>query len=136
MSSTLRAPAACAPADERALRREFQLSGFDSSDKNEQPDFPGESSRLFASNSNAHDTSNPPVIFTKRATSIVATGTEIYPHPTVTDTLDYEGELGIIVGKEGINIKMADAWKHVWGAVVINDVSSSALRDPARADDV
>lgn len=68
------------------------------------------------------------VIFTKRATSIVATGTEIYPHPEVTDTLDYEGELGIIIGKGGIGIKKEDAWKHVWGAVVINDVNS--LRFP------
>ncbi|KAM0747624.1 putative hydrolase [Meredithblackwellia eburnea MCA 4105] len=87
-----------------AHAREFQQSGFDSSDKKEQPDFP--------------------VIFTKRATSIVPTGTEIYPHPSVTETVDYEGELGIIIGKGGIGIKKADAWKHVWGATIINDVTA------------
>ncbi|KAK4052954.1 hypothetical protein OIO90_004078 [Microbotryomycetes sp. JL221] len=84
--------------------REFQRSGFDSSDKNEQPDFP--------------------VIFTKRATSIVATHTEIYPHPQVTDTLDYEGELGVIIGKAGAGIKKEDAWKHIWGVTIINDVTA------------
>lgn len=63
------------------------------------------------------------VIFTKRATSIIGPNTPIYPHPKVTDTLDYEGELGIIVGKGGIGIRKENAWDHVWGAVIINDVS-------------
>ncbi|GAA5838815.1 hypothetical protein JCM11251_006748 [Rhodosporidiobolus azoricus] len=84
--------------------REFQRSGFDSSDKNEQPDFP--------------------VIFTKRATSIIGTNAEIYPHPQVTDTLDYEGELGVIIGVSGTGIKKEDAWKHVWGVTIINDVTA------------
>jgi 2-keto-4-pentenoate hydratase/2-oxohepta-3-ene-1,7-dioic acid hydratase in catechol pathway len=87
-----------------AVHREFQQSGFDSSDKNEQPDFP--------------------VIFTKRASSIVPNHTPVYSHPAVTETLDYEGELGVIIGKGGINIKKEDAWKHVWGAVVLNDVTA------------
>ncbi|GAA5960157.1 hypothetical protein JCM8115_002530 [Rhodotorula mucilaginosa] len=84
--------------------REFQRSGYDSSDSNEQPDFP--------------------VIFTKRATSIVGSGAEIYPHPDVTSKLDYEGELAIIIGKAGINIKQSDAWQHVWGATILNDVTA------------
>lgn len=87
-----------------AYYREFQQSGFDSSDKNEQPDFP--------------------VIFTKRASSIIPHGAPVYPHPKVTETLDYEGELGVIIGKGGIGIKKEDAWKHVWGAVVLNDVTA------------
>lgn len=83
---------------------EFAKSGYDSSDKNEQPDFP--------------------VIFTKRASSIVANGTPIYPHPDVTSSLDYEGELAIIIGKGGLAIKKEDAWKHVWGACILNDVTA------------
>ncbi|GAA5876549.1 hypothetical protein JCM3774_003135 [Rhodotorula dairenensis] len=84
--------------------REFQRSGYDSSDSNEQPDFP--------------------VIFTKRATSIIGSGAEIYPHPDVTNKLDYEGELAIIIGKAGINIKQSDAWQYVWGATIVNDVTA------------
>ncbi|POY70523.1 A/B superfamily hydrolase [Rhodotorula taiwanensis] len=84
--------------------REFQKSGYDSSDVNEQPDFP--------------------VIFTKRATSIVGTGIEIFPHPNVTSKLDYEGELAVIIGKAGINIQKADAWQYVWGATILNDVTA------------
>ncbi|KAJ7075738.1 hypothetical protein B0H15DRAFT_866016 [Mycena belliarum] len=83
---------------------EFHKSGFDSSDKNEQPDFP--------------------VLFTKRATSIIPTGKPIYTHPNVTSSPDYEGELGIVIGKAGLAVPKEDAWAHVWGAVIINDVTA------------
>ncbi|CAK5262400.1 unnamed protein product [Mycena citricolor] len=89
---------------DKAHAAEFHLSGFDSSDKNEQPDFP--------------------VFFTKRATSIIACGQPIYTHPEVTSSPDYEGELGIIIGKAGLGVTKEDAWHHVWGAVIINDVTA------------
>lgn len=65
------------------------------------------------------------VIFSKRATSIIPTNHPIYPHPKVTQALDYEGELAIIIGKGGLGIKKEDAWDHVWGATIINDASGS-----------
>lgn len=71
------------------------------------------------------------MIFTKRATSIIPTGAEIYPHPNVTEALDYEGELGIIIGKGGLGIKKEDAWDHVWGATIINDVSRKPFFHPS-----
>ena len=74
--------------------KEFNQSGFDASDKKDQPEFP--------------------VFFTKRASSIVPDRHPIYMHPTVTSSPDYEGELGIIIGRGGIQIKNASAWKHVW----------------------
>lgn len=67
------------------------------------------------------------MIFTKRASSIIGTGQTIYPHSNVTNSLDYEGELGIIVGKGGIQISKENAWDHVWGAVIVNDVSCRAF---------
>lgn len=62
------------------------------------------------------------VIFTKRSTSIVGPEHPIYPHPDVTSSLDYEGELGVIIGKSGSRITRANAWDYVWGATIINDV--------------
>lgn len=116
-----------------AHAKEFQQSGFDSSDKNEQPDFPGE--RPFPHLASPSQVikltsliSGFPVIFTKRASSIVGSGSEIYPHPNVTDTLDYEGELGVIIGTSGTNISNANAWDHVWGAVVVNDVRTPRIK--------
>ncbi|BGO89865.1 hypothetical protein NBRC10512_005635 [Rhodotorula toruloides] len=84
--------------------REFQQSGWDGSSKDDIP--------------------KHPVVFTKRATSIIGTNQPIHPHPNVTTKLDYEGELAIIVGKGGRNIKKQDAWEHVWGACVLNDVTA------------
>lgn len=83
---------------------EFNTSGYDSSDKVDQP--------------------THPVIFTKRATSIIAHGEPIYPHPGFTETVDYEGEIGVIIGKGGFRIKEADAMDHVWGYTIINDVTA------------
>lgn len=84
--------------------KEFNKSGYDSSDKNDIPDFP--------------------VIFSKRASSIVAHNTPIYPHPEFTSTLDYEGELGLIIGKGGARISKQNAMDHVWGYTIINDVTA------------
>ncbi|KAE8446431.1 hypothetical protein EG329_012036 [Mollisiaceae sp. DMI_Dod_QoI] len=83
---------------------EFNSSGYDSSDKVDQP--------------------THPVIFTKRATSIIAHGEPIFPHPGFTDTIDYEGEIGVIIGKAGSKISEADAMKHVWGYTIVNDVTA------------
>ncbi|WVF66958.1 hypothetical protein IAT40_001701 [Kwoniella sp. CBS 6097] len=83
---------------------EFHKSGYDSSDTKAQPEFP--------------------VFFTKRASSIIGNGASIYPHPEVTQALDYEGELAIIIGRGGIGIRKEDAWNHVWGATIVNDVTA------------
>lgn len=65
-----------------------------------------------------------PVIFTKRATSIIASGEPIFAHPGFTESLDYEGEIGVIVGKAGFKIAEADAMSHVWGYTIINDMTA------------
>ncbi|KIR57507.1 hypothetical protein I314_06646 [Cryptococcus bacillisporus CA1873] len=64
----------------------------------------------------------------KRWTSIIGTNQEIYPHPKITQTLDYEGELGIIIRKAGIQISREHAWDYVWGATIINDVTARERR--------
>jgi 2-keto-4-pentenoate hydratase/2-oxohepta-3-ene-1,7-dioic acid hydratase in catechol pathway len=83
---------------------EFNSSGYDSSDKKDQP--------------------THPVIFTKRATSIIAHGEQIYPHPGFTETIDYEGEIGVIIGKSGFKVEEADAMEYVWGYTIINDMTA------------
>jgi len=65
-----------------------------------------------------------PEIFTKRSTSIIASGEPIYPHPGFTEKIDYEGEIGVIIGKPGFRIQERDAMKHVWGYTIINDVTA------------
>lgn len=65
-----------------------------------------------------------PVVFTKRSTSIIAHNSEILLHTGFTSTLDYEGEIGVIIGKGGFRISSADADAHVWGYTIINDVTA------------
>lgn len=84
--------------------KEFNKSGYDSSDKVDQP--------------------THPVIFTKRYTSIIASGQEILPQPQFTQTLDYEGEIGVIIGKSGYRIAEENAEEYVWGYTIINDVTA------------
>lgn len=84
--------------------KEFNASGYDSSDKVDMP--------------------THPVVFTKRSTSIVAHGEDILLHEGFTETLDYEGEIGVIIGKTGFNITEAEADDYVWGFTIINDVTA------------
>ena len=41
----------------------------------------------------------------------------------ISTSLDWEVELGVVIGPGGKNISQADAMRHVWGYTVINDVS-------------
>ena len=69
---------------------------------------------------------NGPAHFIKLPQTIIGSGAEVpYPHG-VSDKLDYEGELAFVIGKPGRHIAAADAWDHVAGYTVINDM---ALRD-------
>ncbi|KRR11275.1 5-carboxymethyl-2-hydroxymuconate isomerase [Bradyrhizobium jicamae] len=43
--------------------------------------------------------------------------------PKVSDHLDWEGEMAVVIGKAGRHISQADAWSHVAGYSIFNDVS-------------
>jgi 2-keto-4-pentenoate hydratase/2-oxohepta-3-ene-1,7-dioic acid hydratase in catechol pathway len=43
--------------------------------------------------------------------------------PKVSDNLDWEGELAVVIGKGGRHITQADAWRHIAGYSIYNDVS-------------
>jgi len=65
-----------------------------------------------------------PVIFTKKSTSIIASGAHILPLSYFTKTLDYEGKIGVIIGTTGHSISEQDAMNHVWGYTIINDITA------------
>jgi 2-keto-4-pentenoate hydratase/2-oxohepta-3-ene-1,7-dioic acid hydratase in catechol pathway len=64
-----------------------------------------------------------PVLFSKAPTAINGPYDVIPFHDNVSSQLDWEVELGVIIGKGGINIKEADAMGHVFGYTIINDVT-------------
>jgi 2-keto-4-pentenoate hydratase/2-oxohepta-3-ene-1,7-dioic acid hydratase in catechol pathway len=71
----------------------------------------------------------PPTFFTKAITSIAGPNDEIRIDPAVSDKIDWEVELGVVVGKGGVNIQRADALDHVFGYTVINDVSARDIQN-------
>jgi 2-keto-4-pentenoate hydratase/2-oxohepta-3-ene-1,7-dioic acid hydratase in catechol pathway len=65
-----------------------------------------------------------PAIFTKPGSCVVGPGATVQTHPSVTSAVDYEGELAVVVGRQGRDIHRAEAMSHVWGYTIVNDVTA------------
>ncbi|MCU1666395.1 MAG: Ureidoglycolate lyase [Pseudonocardia sp.] len=63
-----------------------------------------------------------PIMFSKATTAVTGPGALVDPGPTTE--LDYEGELTVIIGTGGRGISREDAYRHVWGYTIINDVTA------------
>lgn len=91
--------------------REFTRSGFDSSASSVADAIPA-----------------APIIFTKVPECVVANGADIRYPAGVSDSLDYEAELGLVIGRGGRGISKAEAYSHVCGYTIINDVTARDLQ--------
>jgi len=65
-----------------------------------------------------------PIVFTKVPECVVGPHDDVQLPVGVSDQIDYEAELLVIIGTGGKNISRADAMKHVWGYSVVNDVTA------------
>ncbi len=63
-----------------------------------------------------------PTLFARFASTLIGHGAPIV-RPTVSEQLDYEGEIVAVIGKGGRHIAAADALEHVVGWSLFNDVS-------------
>jgi 2-keto-4-pentenoate hydratase/2-oxohepta-3-ene-1,7-dioic acid hydratase in catechol pathway len=70
------------------------------------------------------DTQAWPIFFTKVPETVIATGVDVQLPTGISDQIDYEAELTIVIGKGGKNIRREDALKHVFGYTIINDVTA------------
>jgi 2-keto-4-pentenoate hydratase/2-oxohepta-3-ene-1,7-dioic acid hydratase in catechol pathway len=61
-----------------------------------------------------------PSLFVRSPSSVVGSGQPI-EQPDVSDELDYEGELVIVIGKEGRHIPREQAWSHIFGMTLCNE---------------
>ena len=68
-----------------------------------------------------------PVVFTKATSSICGPNDDTLI-PKGSTKLDWEVELGIVIGKPGKNIAEADAASHIAGFCTVNDVSERAFQ--------
>ncbi|MCD6022164.1 MAG: hydrolase [Actinomycetia bacterium] len=87
---------------------EFSRSGFDASERSAVPEHP--------------------VIFTKAASSVIGPDEPILVANDPTGTTDYEGELGVVIGRSGRRIQESDADAHVFGYTIVNDVTARDLQ--------
>ena len=69
-----------------------------------------------------------PLIFAKFPTSIIASEDAIQWSTAVTNQVDWEGELAVVIGKGGRNIPEADAHQHIFGYTIANDVSARDIQ--------
>ena len=92
--------------------KEFAGSGFDASTKDVVPE--------------------APVVFTKPPTSVSGPGDSIPSFLDPTDSVDYEGELAVVIGKGGRGIAKADWAQHVFGYTIVNDVTARTLQHKHR----
>lgn len=69
-----------------------------------------------------------PIIFSKPPTTVTATNTEIIKNTKLTEQLDWEVELAVVIGKKGKYVSKADAMDYVFGYTVINDISARDCR--------
>jgi 2-keto-4-pentenoate hydratase/2-oxohepta-3-ene-1,7-dioic acid hydratase in catechol pathway len=65
-----------------------------------------------------------PAVFSKPPNCVVGPGAAVETHPGVTAAVDYEGELAIVIGGHGRNIKRSEAKRYIWGYTIINDVTA------------
>lgn len=65
-----------------------------------------------------------PVFFTKPSTTVIGPTAEIPIFPQVSTSIDYEVELALIIGKPGRNITKENAFEHVWGYTIVNDITA------------
>lgn len=69
-----------------------------------------------------------PVFFTKAPTTVNGPFDDIPVDRSVTTQVDWEAELGVIIGVGGTNIERSTALAHVFGYTVINDVTARDLQ--------
>jgi 2-keto-4-pentenoate hydratase/2-oxohepta-3-ene-1,7-dioic acid hydratase in catechol pathway len=69
-----------------------------------------------------------PVFFTKAPTTVSGPFDDIPRHGDMTQQLDFEAELAVVIGRGGRNISSADALSHVFGYTVLNDITGRDLQ--------
>ncbi len=74
--------------------------------------------------SNNQPTDSWPIVFTKVPETVIGPFDTVQLPTGISDQIDYESELAIVIGQGGRNIRREDAMAHVWGYTVVNDVTA------------
>lgn len=69
-----------------------------------------------------------PVYFSKRVSYAPASGESVPSYEGLTEKLDYEAELAVVLGKDAKNVSEKDAEEYVLGYTVVNDMTARDLQ--------
>ncbi|NUP33293.1 MAG: fumarylacetoacetate hydrolase family protein [Streptomycetaceae bacterium] len=69
-----------------------------------------------------------PVLFGKPATAVTGHGQPILHNGDLTQQLDWECELAVVIGRTAFRVAEEDAWEHVFGYSIMNDISARDQR--------
>lgn len=70
-----------------------------------------------------------PLIFSKYPTCVIGTGDTVQWYADITQKVDWEGELVVVIGKTAKNISEEEAYEHIFGYTIANDISARDLQD-------
>jgi 2-keto-4-pentenoate hydratase/2-oxohepta-3-ene-1,7-dioic acid hydratase in catechol pathway len=68
-----------------------------------------------------------PLIFLKPPSSVIGPGDKII-HPPQSERVDYEAELGVVIGRQGSHIPVEEAKRYIFGFTCVNDVTARDLQ--------
>ncbi len=68
-----------------------------------------------------------PLVFLKPPSSLIASGDAIV-YPSLSQRVDFEGELGVVIGRRARNVRSEDADGYVLGYTCVNDVTARDLQ--------
>ena len=68
-----------------------------------------------------------PLIFLKPPSSLNGSGHAVV-FPAISSHLSYEGEVGLVIGRQARHIKAEDAWDYIAGLTIVNDVTARDLQ--------
>jgi len=74
-----------------------------------------------------NDIPTEPLIFMKPPSSLIAAGDAIV-YPNISQRVDFEGEIGVVIGRRARNVKAAQAFDYVRGYTIVNDVTARDLQ--------
>ena len=69
-----------------------------------------------------------PLIFFKPPSSLIADGEPIVM-PSISQRVDFEGEIGVLIGKRARNVPATEAWSYVEALLPVNDVTARDLQN-------
>ena len=69
-----------------------------------------------------------PIFFSKRTSYSQGPGAPIPAHEDITSKLDYENELGVVLGRDAYRVEKGRASEYIFGYTIVNDVSARELQ--------